>query len=386
MVAVYFAVLVGSAKANDLCATAGNSATCSGDQSGGIALNFGGVVNSLFVQSLTLPITPVAGTAGIGFQSQGFPGIQITIPSGLPGSPLSVTTDTSVGITSSSAPGIVVTSTGGNGADYVPLVSNGGGGGAGGALTVSNAGSITTSGGNAIGISAQSSGGSAGLNAITGGGGLGGAVMATNSGVISTNGTSAYGIFASSIGGNGYLNSQDNGAPGAMSGNINVGNSGSFDHDAACGQFGHLCVLDRRHHHRNSSSIEANAGSITITNTGTITTSGSSTLPAFPFPFTLSNGDHGAWNRRGAGSNGENENGAGNQSGGNAGAGEAGRRLTSTPAGPPTITPQAVASSGMYLQSLGGVGAVGGGAGEEGSTNTGGGDGGTGGAGGGSLR
>ena len=93
-----FAVLAGSAHANDLCTTVGASTTCSGDQSAGIALNSSGVVTSLFVQSLTVPIAPAAGTSGISFQSQGFNGFQHSIPRGLPGSALSVTTDTSVGI------------------------------------------------------------------------------------------------------------------------------------------------------------------------------------------------------------------------------------------------------------------------------------------------
>src|ERR1700732_1233710 len=108
----------GSVYANDLCTTVGSATTCSGNQSAGIALNSISGSTSLFVQSLTVPIAPAAGTSGINFQSQGFNGLNAQFPGGLPALDLSVTTDSSVNITTTSgAPGILVTSTGGNGLD-----------------------------------------------------------------------------------------------------------------------------------------------------------------------------------------------------------------------------------------------------------------------------
>ena len=376
--AVTFAVLATSAQANDPCSTVGAPTTCSGNQAAGIALNPNNGITSLWVQSLTVPIAPAAGTSGINFQSLGANGVAGSQPNGLPGSDLMATTDGSASIsTTSGAPGILVTSTGGNGADAAFLVSPGGAGAQGGAVTIGNGGSVSTAGTNAFGISAQSIGGTAGLNAITGGGGLGGVVTVTNSGSIATNGTSAYGISASSTGGNGYMQSQDNGAPGASSGNISLTNSGSITTQLAGGSGIYASSLAGST--GNSSTNGANAGSITLLNTGTITTSGSTTLPGFPFPFTFANGIM-AFGTGGAGSGGENDNSLGSPSGGNAGNGGVGSAIGVTSSG--TIATQGAGSFGIYLQSLGGAGGVGGAAGEEGSVNTGGGNGGTGGAGG----
>lgn len=378
--AVTCVMFAASARANDLCNTVGTTTTCSGDQSAGIALNSSSGITSLFVQSLTMPIGPTAGTSGINFQSLGANGVSAAPPGGA-GSDLTVTADTSVSIsTTSGAPGILVTSTGGNGADQVLFVNSGGAGGQGGVVSVGNAGSITTAGANAIGISAQSAGGTAGRNAGSGGGGLGGAVTVTNliSGTITTSGTSAYGIYAASAGGNGYMQSQDGGAPGASSGNIGVTNAGSIT-TLLAGSSG-IFASSVGGTTENSSSIGANAGSITISNSGTIRTSGSTTLPILPIPFTLANGIM-ALGTGGAGSDGENDNSAGSASGGNAGAGGVGSVIGVTTSG--TITTQGSGSLGIYVQSLGGAGGVGGAAGERGSTNTGGGDGGDGGGGGG---
>src|ERR1700732_30958 len=278
----------GSVYANDLCTTVGSSTTCSGNQSAGIALNPNNGITSLCVQSLRVASGPTAGTSGINFQSLGANGVSAA-PAGVAGSDLTTTTDTSVRILATSgAPGILVTSTGGNGADEVVFVNVGGAGAQGGAITVGNGGSITTAGANAVGISAQSIGGTAGLNAITGGGGLGGVVTVTNSGSIATNGTNAYGIAALSAGGNGFLQSQDNGAAGASSGNISVTNSSSITTqiNGSSGIFASSLGGTTR----NSSTNGASAGSITIGNTGTITTSGSTTIPLFPLPFTFANG------------------------------------------------------------------------------------------------
>ncbi|WP_458789637.1 beta strand repeat-containing protein [Yoonia sp. MH D7] len=107
----------------------------------------------------------------------------------------------------------------------IGLGGSGGEGGSGGAVTVANAGTVTTFGDNAHGIIAQSVGGGGGiggsvtrgdlalaqgstsapslaisLGGSAGNGGVGGAVTVENSGTISVNGDSAYGIFAQSIG------------------------------------------------------------------------------------------------------------------------------------------------------------------------------------------
>lgn len=102
LLAAFFAVR--GAHANDLCTTAGASTTCSGDQSAGISLNAINGSTSLFVQSLTMPIGPTAGTSGINFQSLGANGVSAA-PAGVAGSDLTTTTDTSVSIsTTSGAP------------------------------------------------------------------------------------------------------------------------------------------------------------------------------------------------------------------------------------------------------------------------------------------
>src|SRR6185437_15902717 len=87
--AISFAFLAGSARANDLCNTVGATTTCSGDQSAGIAITPISTVTSLWVQSLTVPIAPSAGTPGISFTSQGIDGLSTQFPDGLPGTSLS---------------------------------------------------------------------------------------------------------------------------------------------------------------------------------------------------------------------------------------------------------------------------------------------------------
>jgi len=272
------------ARANDTCATVGAARTCSGNQSTGIPLNPNNAITDLFLLDLTAPIAPAPGIAGIDFEAQGTDGVP-----GLPGADLTVTTDATVSITTTNGGvGISVSSKGGNGADGSFFVSLGGAGGAGGAVTISNAGAITTNGSNAIGLSASSMGGGAGSLAGAGGG-VGGALIVSNSGVITTTGLNAYGILANSVGGNGYLFSQDDGGPGARSGNVGVTNSGSiithFDGSAA------IYVTSTAGTTENSSAPGPDGGAITISNTGTIQTAGStSDSGGSPSPLSFAHG------------------------------------------------------------------------------------------------
>lgn len=124
----------------------------------------------------------------------------------------------------------------------VTVGGDGGTGGAGGAVTVDNSGSISTRGGDAYGIYANSIGGHGGnggtgisynmgvgekakdkvsfaLKTSVGGSGgkgaVGGDVTVTNSGAIATTAGTSYGIFGHSIGGNG--------GNGASTGSYNIG-------------------------------------------------------------------------------------------------------------------------------------------------------------------
>ena len=116
--------------------------------------------------------------------------------------------------------------TGGGGAlSLVSIGGDGGSNGNGGAVTVTNSGTITTNGNDANGIFAESTGGGGGRgggNTATGtsrslrrrcssiggkgaSGGTGGTVNVTNTAAITTGGASANGIFAHSVGGGGGL-------------------------------------------------------------------------------------------------------------------------------------------------------------------------------------
>ena len=99
----------------------------------------------------------------------------------------------------------------------VAVGGNSGAQGNGAAVTVLNTAAITTFGGNAMAIDAQSVGGGGGTGGIAsigitgkigiggkgGAGGDGGTVSVTNQAALTTSGTASYGIFAQSIGGGG---------------------------------------------------------------------------------------------------------------------------------------------------------------------------------------
>jgi hypothetical protein len=99
----------------------------------------------------------------------------------------------------------------------VAVGGNSGSQGNGGAVTVLNTAAITTTGGNAMAINAQSVGGGGGTGGIAsigitgkigiggkgGAGGDGGTVSVTNKATLTTSGVASYGIFAQSVGGGG---------------------------------------------------------------------------------------------------------------------------------------------------------------------------------------
>jgi hypothetical protein len=165
-----------------------------------------------------------------------------------------------------SAHGLValsITGTGGDGASATGIVlapaGSGASSGATGLATVTNTGSIMTSGASAVGIQVQSIGGPSGsggtasrsLGGLGGGGGDGvdgGAAAVTHSGSITTQGTGALGILAQSIGGGGG-NGGDaagvieslggSGSGGGAGGNVTVNVSGSV---TTSGQLAHGVV------------------------------------------------------------------------------------------------------------------------------------------------
>ncbi|BCH32063.1 autotransporter [Mesorhizobium sp. L-8-10] len=125
---------------------------------------------------------------------------------------------------------------------------DGGSGGAGGNVTVENDGAITTAGATARGILAQSLAGAGGTGGSvwsifhsgggTGGaGGSVGAVSVTNSGSIATSGSNAQGILLQSIGGSGGAGGQASGLFDSVGGNADTnplaadGNSVTFTSD-----------------------------------------------------------------------------------------------------------------------------------------------------------
>jgi uncharacterized protein YhjY with autotransporter beta-barrel domain len=146
---------------------------------------------------------------------------------------------------------------GGDGGDFSNFLrgdgGSGGTGGNGGAVTVTNGGTIRTSGAQAHGIHAQSIGGGGGaggsasglvlaLGGSGGSGGTSGTVTITNTGTIETTGYSASGILAQSIVGGG-------GSAGVSDGALSIGSTGGSDSGTT-------------------------AGTVAIANTGTITTTG----------------------------------------------------------------------------------------------------------------
>ncbi len=277
--ALSFAIGGPSAAAPALCVTNGAVATCTGNQSAGIAsgVDFNAPpVTTLDVNKLTQAIMPASGTDGINFTSTG----DVTINSNT--GTLGISTTGSIGIYGHSSGGAVtVSSTGtittagsgasgiyaGNlGAGAVMVTSIGNisttGGGiyaashGGGAVTVTSAGNISTSGIRASGITAYNTGGAA-IAAVT------------STGNISTTGLQAFGI-----------NAKSDGAVMVMSiGNIST--AGYFAHgiSALSNNTGVMVTSTGQISTTGNYAIgiyaeSKGAGAVTVTSTGNITTTG----------------------------------------------------------------------------------------------------------------
>ncbi|WP_165183849.1 autotransporter outer membrane beta-barrel domain-containing protein [Caulobacter soli] len=230
----------------------------------------------------------------------------------------------------SDAYGVLAQSVGGGGGaaggagGIAALGGGGSGGGNGGQVDATNGGLIETGGVRAIGLFAQSVGGSGGVGGGAGGlvgvggaggsSGNGGAVTATNDGQIFTHQVEATGIFAQSIGGGG-----GNGAGGA--GLVGVGGDGG---------------------------ASGTGGAVTVSNTGTVETDGDRAQAVFA---------------QSVGGGGGNGAGAGGLAaiGGKGGAGGDAGIVTVTNDG--NLTTHGYDAYAVFAQSVGGGGGNGGGAG-----------------------
>ncbi len=202
-----------------------------------------------------------------------------------------------------------------NGGASLNLGAQGGAGGSAGAITVNNAGIISTTGELANAISAQSIGGGGGnlgtsasalapgvtigavLGGSGGGAGDGSTITLNNSGAVFTTGDLSNGIFAQSIGGGGgYIGSQLQGITGSNvqlgattgtggnGGDINLTNSGAvatlgtnanaIDLQSIGGGGGAYVGTGALAVVLGGNGGSGNGGDISLTNTGTINTSG----------------------------------------------------------------------------------------------------------------
>ena len=175
---------------------------------------------------------------------------------------IKTTGDSAVGISAESLGG--TGGTGGNAGGVVGLTAGGGAGGSAGAVTVTDNGKISTAGSEAYGIFAESLGGSGGFGGVTGGvvaiggegggGSKGGAVTITTAGPITTIGFKSRAVMALSIGGGGGVGS-------FAGGFVAVGGRGGTPSGA--------CAL-----HSADRTLCNDAGAVSLTNSGAITTSG----------------------------------------------------------------------------------------------------------------
>ena len=247
----------------DACVASGGGtiATCSGDQSAGIASGTDFTappVTTLNVNSLTTAITPASGTGGISFTSAG--AITLTSDTGAFG----ITTSNANGIYANASLAATVTSTGninttgasGTGIDALASL----------AATVTSTGDIITAGNNANGISAEA------FNVA------GSPATVTSTGNITTAGNSARGIFAYSKAGavtvssTGNIKTAGSNAYGIFARNVNVGGGA-----VTVSSTGNITTTGSQAY----GIFAQGAGGVTVTSTGNITTTGNYALGLF---------------------------------------------------------------------------------------------------------
>ena len=206
------------------------------NQIASVGENYGGV----WARSLG-GYTPPGGVVLVG-------GTDLTGYGGGDGGTVSVDIEKNISVKTdgSSAPGVIAESIGGKAQDVSRVSishtsSVGANGGMGGSVFFSNAGSISTTGNNSVGVILQGIGGTGGsayrtigANDGTGGdGGIGGYVYGSNAGSISTAGSYSFGLVALSsggkgaAGGSGIISGADGGAGGEGE-EVKVGNYGTI--------------------------------------------------------------------------------------------------------------------------------------------------------------
>ncbi|MBZ9935284.1 autotransporter outer membrane beta-barrel domain-containing protein [Mesorhizobium sp. BR1-1-16] len=166
------------------------------------------------------------------------------------------------------------------------LGSSGGDGGNGGAVAVTNAGAVTTRGANAWGVFGQSIGGgggvggaavSSGTNKINidltlgaggGDGGKGGDVKIDNSGSVTTKGGAAFGVFAQSVGGGGGVGGAVRNADSiSFGGGFRMGGSAGSSSDGGTvtvTNSGSITTEGREAHGIVAQSVGGGGGTITV--------------------------------------------------------------------------------------------------------------------------
>jgi hypothetical protein len=232
-----------------------------GGNGGAVTITNNGIIHTLGTSAHGILAQSVGGTGGNGGAAGGIVAFGGDASQGGVGGNVAVTNQASADITTEGnyAVGVMAESIGGSGGDsgaaggIVALGATGGSGNNAGTVTITNiAGSqITTMGTGAYGVLGQSIGGGGGNSLATGGlvtvggsgigGGNGNAVTITSGAAIDTAGAYAHGIFAQSIGGGG-------GSAGGGGGLVSIGG------DGAAGGHG---------------------GVVQVTNSGTIATGGS---------------------------------------------------------------------------------------------------------------
>ena len=201
-----------------------------------------GTIFTLGDRSSAISAQSIGGGGGSGSTSGGLVALGGSSGAGSNAGSVTVDNDAILTTTGVRSRGVFAQSVGGGGGEagatggLVGLGGSGGLGSNGGNVVVTNDGSITTSGTEAVAIYAQSLGGgggsagdSGGIVSIGGGatnGGDGGNVSVTNRGAIETSGLGAKGVFAESVGGGGGDGGASYGAFVSIGGNGGTGSDG----------------------------------------------------------------------------------------------------------------------------------------------------------------